>query len=104
MACASKSDPSAVMRGFAQEVARSCELPFDKLPSIRPDSSGLLGANGWFIAPFVVSLAVLSEVEGSNHASAFQLLVQSRDEESRTLGVIGSLSLGFDRRWAQWLC
>ena len=60
---------------FAQEVVRSCELPFDKLPSIRclwP----LLGANGWFIAPFVASLPVLSEVEGSNHASAFHLLVQ----------------------------
>ena len=40
-------------------MARSCELPFDKLR-----------ANGWFIAPFVVSL--------SNHASAFHLLEQSR--------------------------
>ena len=45
--------------GFAQEVARSCKLPFDKLR-----------ANGSVIAPFVVSL--------SNHASAFRLLVQSR--------------------------
>jgi hypothetical protein len=27
--------PSA-LASFAQEVARSCELPFDKLPSIRP--------------------------------------------------------------------
>ena len=44
--------------GFAQEVARSYELPFDKLR-----------ANGWFIAPFVVSL--------SNNASALRLLVQS---------------------------
>ena len=57
-------------------MAPQCELPFDKLPSIRC-LWHLLGANGWFIAPFVVSLPVLSEVEGSNHASAFHLLVQS---------------------------
>jgi hypothetical protein len=63
--------------GFAQEVARSCELPFDKLPSIRC-LWHLLGANGWFIAPFVVSL--------SNHASAFHLLVQSPGGRERYAG------------------
>ena len=46
-------------------MARSCELPFDKLRACTEPAEV---ANGWFIAPFVVSL--------SNHASAFRLLVQ----------------------------
>ena len=49
-------------------MARSYKLPFDKLR-----------ANGWFIAPFVVSSDRSRESYSdlSNHASAFRLLVQS---------------------------
>ena len=63
--------PSTSSGGFAQEVVRSCILPFDKLR-----------ANGWFIAPFVVSL--------SNHNSAFGLLVQS---QLRANGAVYSVML-----------
>ena len=58
---------------FAQEVARSYKLPFDKLPPSSPDAaSGLLGANGWFMAPFVVSSDRSRESYSdlSNHESA----------------------------------